>query len=148
MFKRLISTSTDPVATILRLILGLVMFGHGAQKALGLFGGYGFAGTMGFFTQQLHIPALLAFLAIVAEFAGSVALLAGVLTRVAAFGIFSIMLVAVVLVHSHFGFFMNWGGTLHGEGFEYHLLAMAMAVALMIRGGGALSVDRSLSARA
>lgn len=147
MFRKLIQTDADPVATLLRLTLGLVIFPHGAQKALGLFGGYGFAGTMGFFTGQMHIPALFAFLAIAAEFAGSLGLISGALTRVAAFGVFCNMLVATVLVHWKVGFFMNWYGSQQGEGYEYHLLAMGLAVAVMIRGGGAASVDRALSRR-
>jgi len=146
-FRKLIQTDADRVATLLRLTLGLVIFPHGAQKALGLFGGYGFAGTMGFFTGQMHIPALFAFLAIAAEFAGSLGLISGALTRVAAFGVFCNMLVATVLVHWKVGFFMNWYGSQQGEGYEYHLLAMGLAVAVMIRGGGAASVDRALSRR-
>lgn len=147
MFRKLIQTGPDPVATLLRLVLGVVMLPHGLQKAFGLFGGYGFSGTMGYFTGQMHIPALFAFLAIAAEFAGSLGLLGGVLTRVAAFGIFCNMLVATVLVHRPVGFFMNWYGSQQGEGYEYHLLAMGIAVALMIRGGGSASVDRVLSER-
>ena len=147
MFKRIIATNTDITTTILRLILGAVFFPHGAQKMLGWFGGYGFTGTMGFFTGAMHIPALFAFLAIAAEFFGGIGLLFGFLTRIAAFGILTNMVVAVVMVHSHFGFFMNWTGQQKGEGYEYHLLALAIAVVLMIRGGGAVSVDRLLSAR-
>ena len=145
MFRQLIHTTDDAVATFLRLVLGLVIFPHGAQKALGMFGGYGYTGTMGFFTQQLHIPALFAFLAIVAEFAGSLGLITGLLTRVAAFGVLCNMLVATVLVHLPNGFFMNWGGNQKGEGFEYHLLAMGIAIAVIVRGGGSASVDRVLS---
>lgn len=147
MFRKLLHTDADPVATLLRLTLGLVIFPHGAQKALGLFGGYGFTGTMGFFTGQLHIPAVFAFLAIAAEFAGSLGLITGLLTRVAAFGVFCNMLVAAVLVHRPVGFFMNWFGTQQGEGYEFHLLAMGLALAVMIRGGGAASADRALSQR-
>ena len=147
MFRKLIQTDADPVATLLRLTLGIVIFPHGAQKALGLFGGYGFTGTMGFFTGQLHIPALFAFLAIAAEFAGSLGLISGLLTRVAAFGIFCNMLVATALVHWNVGFFMNWYGAQQGEGYEYHLLAMGLALAVMIRGGGAASADRALRQR-
>jgi putative oxidoreductase len=141
-WTRFLHTKDDALATFLRLVLGVVIFPHGAQKALGLFGGYGFSGTMGFFTQQLHIPALFAFLAIAAEFAGSLGLITGTLTRVAAFGIFCNMLVATVLVHAPVGFFMNWTGKQLGEGYEYHLLAMGLAIAVMVRGGGKLSVDR------
>ncbi len=106
----LVRTRPEWATTLLRLTLGVVMFPHGAQKLLGWFGGYGFSGTMGFFTQQMHIPALFAFLAIMAEFAGSLGLITGLLTRVAAFGIAVNMVVALVLVHSHVGFFMNWYG--------------------------------------
>lgn len=125
----------------------MVFFAHGAQKALGWFGGYGFSGTMGFFTGMLHIPAPFAVLAIAAEFLGGLGLIFGLLTRVAAFGIFCNMLVAVAMVHHQFGLFMNWTGTQKGEGFEFHLLALAMTAFLMIRGAGAVSVDRLLSAK-
>ena len=113
---------------------------------LGWFGGYGFHGTMGFFTGAMHIPAVFAFLAIIAEFFGALGLITGLLGRVAAFGIFCVMAVAVAMIHAHVGFFMNWNGvTPPAEGFEYHLLAMAMAVAVMIKGSGALSLDRMIS---
>ncbi len=145
MFDRITNTKDDFVVTILRLALGSVFFAHGAQKVLGWFGGYGFRGTFGFFTQQMHIPAPLAVLAIAAEFLGGIGLIIGLLGRVAAFGIACNMGVAVVLVHRHFGFFANWSGTQQGEGFEYHILAIVIALAIMIRGSGALSLDRSLS---
>jgi putative oxidoreductase len=127
-------------------MLGLVMFPHGAQKMLGWFGGHGFSGTMGFFTHQ-GIPAPLAFLAIAAEFFGGLGLIVGFLSRIAAFGVLCNMAVAVLTVHFHNGFFMNWAGTNKGEGFEYHLLAIAMALAVMIGGAGAPSVDRALRVR-
>ena len=114
---------------------------------LGWFGGYGFAGTMGFFTGVMHIPALFAFLAIAAEFFGGLGLIFGFLTRITAFGIFSNMVVAVAMVHRHFGFFVNWTGAQKGEGYEYHLLVLAITAFLMIRGAGAASVDRMLSLR-
>jgi putative oxidoreductase len=145
MFRKLINTTDDPAITVLRLIFGVVFFAHGAQKTLGWFGGYGFSGTMGFFTQQAHIPAALAFLAICAEFLGGIGLLLGLFGRVAAFGICCNMLVAIFTVHWHFGLFANWFGNQRGEGIEYHLLAIAIALAIMIKGSGALSVDRALS---
>lgn len=145
MFRKLINTAGDPAITILRLVLGVVFFAHGAQKALGWFGGYGFTGTMGFFTQVMHIPAPFAFLAISAELLGSIGLILGFLGRVAAFGIGCNMVVAVAMVHRHFGLFANWAGNQKGEGIEFHLLALAMALAIMIKGSGALSVDRALS---
>ena len=145
MFRKLISTSDDYTYTMVRLVLGVVFFAHGAQKMLGWFGGYGFSGTMNFFTQMMHIPAPLAFLAICAEFFGGLGLLVGLLGRVAAFGIAMNMLVAIFTVHIHYGFFANWFGQQKGEGFEYHLLAIALALVVMIKGSGALSIDRALS---
>jgi putative oxidoreductase len=145
MFRKLISTSDDYTYTVVRLVMGIVFFAHGAQKMLGWFGGYGFSGTMGFFTQQMHIPAPFAFLAICAEFFGGLGLLAGLLGRVAAFGISMNMLVAIFTVHLPNGFFANWTGQQKGEGFEFHLLAIALAFVVMVKGSGALSVDRWLS---
>jgi putative oxidoreductase len=145
MIRKILATDDDIAITILRVTLGIVFFPHGAQKMLGWFGGFGFSGTMGFFTNTLHIPAPFAFLAIAAEFFGSLGLILGFLTRIAAFGIAVNMLVAILTVHSAVGFFMNWNGTQRGEGFEYHLLVLAITAALMIRGAGALSVDRALT---
>jgi len=101
MTQKLTATENDVDLAILRLVLGIVFFAHGAQKMLGWFGGYGFAGTMGFFTNMMHIPAVFAFLAIAAEFFGGRGLILGFLTRVAAFGILVNMVVAVAMVHSH-----------------------------------------------
>src|SRR5215469_8993759 len=144
MFGKLLATSDDWVLALQRLVMGIVFFAHGAQKALGWFGGYGFSGTMGFFTQQMHIPAVFAFLAICAEFLGGLGLILGLLGRVAAFGIACNMVVAVLMVHGANGLFMNWTGQQKGEGFEFHLLALAIAVTLMVRGSGALSVDHAI----
>lgn len=145
MLKKLIHTPNDTTALVARLTLGVVMFPHGAQKVLGWFGGYGFSGTMGFFTGQMGIPAVFAFLAILAEFAGALGLITGLLSRVAAFGIASVMLVAIFMGHLDHGFFMNWFGNQKGEGYEYHLLAIGLALIVMIRGGGKYSVDQKLS---
>jgi putative oxidoreductase len=145
MLKMLFQTEDDKVLTILRLVLAVVFLAHGSQKMLGWFGGYGFKATMGFFTQTMHIPAALAFLAISAEFFGGLGLLLGLLSRVAAFGITVNMLVAVFMTHLPNGFFMNWTGQQKGEGFEFHLLVIALTLALMIRGAGAFSLDRAIS---
>ena len=145
MIRKFFATDDSAATAILRLVLGLVFFAHGAQKMLGWFGGYGFSGTMGFFTGTMHIPTPLAFLAIAAEFFGGLGLILGFLTRIAAFGIAVNMLVAIATVHGAFGFFMNWTGTQKGEGFEYHLLVLAITAFLMIRGAGAYSVDRALA---
>jgi putative oxidoreductase len=145
MLRRLFVTDDNTATAILRLVLGVVIFAHGAQKMLGWFGGYGFSGTMGFFTGQMHIPAPFAFLAIAAEFFGGLGLILGFLTRIAAFGIAVNMIVAIATVHGPFGIFMNWSGAQKGEGFEYHLLVLAMTAFLMIRGAGALSIDRAIA---
>jgi len=145
MIRRLYATDDSTATSILRLVLGVIFFAHGAQKLLGWFGGFGFTGTMNLFTSMLHIPAPLAFLAIAAEFFGGIGLIVGFLTRIAAFGIGVNMLVAIMTVHGAFGFFMNWTGTQKGEGFEFHLLVLAIVGFLMIRGAGAFSLDRVLS---
>ena len=147
MMNKLFATDDSNAAAMLRLVLGVVFFAHGAQKMLGWFGGFGFSGTMGFFTGAMHIPAPLAFLAIAAEFFGSLGLILGFLTRIAAFGIATNMIVAIWTVHRSFGFFMNWAGTQKGEGFEFHLLVLAMAGFLMVRGAGAWSVDGAIAKR-
>ena len=142
--------ATDTHSTILtaqRALLGAVMFPHGAQKLLGWFGGYGFEGTMGFFTQQVGLPAPLALLVILAESIGALLLIVGLGTRLAAFGISAVMLGAVATTHASFGFFMNWFGNQPGEGFEFHLLALALAVPLVIAGGGRYALDSWVRAR-
>lgn len=130
-----------------RVLLGLVIFPHGAQKLLGWFGGYGFSGTMGFFTGTLHLPAPLALLVILGESLGALGLIAGAGTRLAAFGISAIMAGAVLTTHAQFGFFMNWFGAQKGEGFEYHLLVLALSLPLVIWGGGRFAVDALVKAR-
>jgi len=145
MFKKILNTLNDFMLTIVRVTLGLTMFAHGAQKMLGWFGGYGFSGTMGFFTHQMEIPAPLAFLAIAAEFFGGLGLIFGLLGRVAAFGAIINMIVAAILVHIPNGFFMNWFANQKGEGFEYHLLAIALGLTILVKGSGAFSIDRLVS---
>jgi len=145
MLRKLLVTDENTATVILRFVLGVVFFAHGAQKMLGWFGGYGFSKTMAYFTGPAHIPPVLAFLAIAAEFFGGLGLMFGFLTRIAAFGISVNMLVAIATVHGASGFFMNWTGAQKGEGFEYHLLVLAMTAFLLIRGGGAYSLDRALT---
>ncbi|ABA87285.1 DoxX family protein [Syntrophotalea carbinolica DSM 2380] len=145
MLRTLCTTDNDLGSLVLRVILGGVFFPHGAQKALAWFGGHGMAPTVAFFDQAFGVPAALAYLVIAAEFLGAIALVLGLLTRFAAFGIFAVMAGAIYLVHWQNGFFMNWTGSQQGEGIEYHLLVLGMALALMIRGGGRASFDRVLS---
>lgn len=143
--KALFQTDDAWSRLVLRAVLGIVMLPHGAQKLLGWFGGFGFAGTMGFFTEQMYIPTVLAFLVIMAESFGSLGLIVGFLTRVAAFGIACIMIVAIAMVHWPHGFFMNWFGKQAGEGFEYHLLALGIAIVVMLDGGGKWSADQVIA---
>jgi putative oxidoreductase len=145
--KAMFDTDENWGGFILRLTLGLVMFPHGAQKLLGWYGGFGFSGTMGFFTETMHLPWLVAFLVIVGESFGSVALLLGLLTRFTA-GIFIvIMLGAITTSHLPNGFFMNWFSKQQGEGYEYHLLVIGIAAALLVTGAGRWSIDREISDR-
>lgn len=145
--RYLLGTDADPGALIARLALAGVFFPHGAQKVLGWFGGYGFSGTYGFFTQQMGIPAPFALAAILTEFLAPFALLLGLGSRAAALGIAAIMVVATLTVHLEHGFFMNWFGGQKGEGFEYHLLALALALVVVVKGGGLGSLDAKLAKR-
>ena len=124
-----------------RVVLGCVMFPHGAQKLLGWFGGFGFTGTMSYFTGTAGLPWIIAFLVIVGEVFGSLGLITGFLTRLSAFGIICIMTGAITMLHWPNGFFMNWFGKQAGEGFEFHLLVIGICISLLIFGGGKYSVD-------
>ena len=143
--KFLLKTNNSFAPTLARLTLGIVMFPHGAQKVLGWFGGPGFSGAYHAFTQQMHIPAVFAVLAIAAEFLGSLGLITGFLSRIAAFGIAVNMAVAIAMAHHANGFFMNWYGNQKGEGFEYHILAIGLALIVMIYGAGKASVDAAIA---
>ena len=145
MLRGLCSTENDTGSLILRVVLGGVFLPHGAQKALGWFGGHGLTPTVDFFNQAFGVPAPLTYLVIAAEFLGAIALILGLLTRFAAFGMFAVMAGAIYLAHWQNGFFMNWAGKQAGEGIEYHLLVMGMALALIVQGGGRASLDRLLS---
>ncbi len=144
--RKLLATSNDLVLTLLRIALGVVMLPHGMQKMFGCYGGRGPEATLAGFAR-MGIPEPLGWLVILAESVGAVLLLVGLGTRVAALGVLAIFLVAALSVHLPNGFFMNWGGKQAGEGIEYFLLGIPLAFALVIRGGGALSLDRFLSTR-
>lgn len=143
--RSLLSTNDDWALTFVRVALGAVFLPHGLQKTIGWFGGPGYGPTMSMFEAYMHIPALLAFLAIMAELLGGIGLILGLLTRVAAFGIAVNMVVAIIVLNHQFGPFMNWTGKQAGEGYEFHVLCIAMALALMLKGGGAASVDGALT---
>jgi len=141
MLTWMLGTESDWVVTIGRIVLGVVFFAHGAQMALGWFGGSGLQGTVRVFREHLRIPAPLAVLAVAAEFLGGLGLIVGLLSRVAALGIAVVMSVALVAVHRKFGFFMNWFGEKKGHGIEYHVLVLALALIVIIKGAGAFSLD-------
>jgi putative oxidoreductase len=145
MIKKIFATDDHISGTILRVLLGLVFLPHGLQKLLGWFGGAGFSASLKGLSSGHNLPLIIAVLPILAESIGALALISGFFTRIAAFGIAVDMIVAVGLVHLKNGFFMNWGGKHPGEGFEYHILAVAIALALMIMGGGRWSVDRAIA---
>ena len=145
---RVIDTPADLGAAIARVALALVIFPHGAQHALGWFGGYGFAGTHAWMTKTLGFPAPLAALAITTELLAPLALVLGAGGRIAALGVVGIMLGAIS-THVPNGFFMNWFGTLAAgqEGFEYHLLVLALCAVVLTTGSGRLSLDRIITRR-
>lgn len=144
---RLFATDNSRVLFAQRLVLALVIFPHGAQKLLGWFGGYGFSGTMGYLTEGAGLPYPVALTVVLAESLGAVALAFGLLSRVTAAGIAAVMVGAVLTVHLQAGFFMNWTGAQAGEGFEYHLLALALAIPIVVKGGGAWAVDQAIARR-
>ena len=142
MISNLFSTSPDWTLTLIRVILGVVFFAHGAQKVLGWFGGSGLKGTLHMMHDHLHLPIPVAILSVMSEFLGGAGLIVGLLGRVAAVGVCLTMVSAIVMVHWRNGLFMNWFGDRKGHGFEYHLLALALAIAIVARVSGAASLDR------
>jgi putative oxidoreductase len=145
MLHHLIKTSNQPAPVLARVTLGLVLLPHGAQHVLGWFGGYGFEGTLGWMTATLGFPAPLAVVALVTEITAPFFLILGLGARIAALGVIGLMMGAL---STHFGngFFMNWFGTLPAgkEGFEYHLIALALAGTVVLQGSGAWSLDQLL----
>ena len=144
MLLDLLSTNPDWTLTLVRTILGIVFFAHGAQKLLGWFGGPGLKETLRTMHETLGLPAPLAFAALAAEFFGGLGLIAGLFSRVAAIGIAVVMFTAIVMVNGRYGLFLNWFGDRKGHGYEYHLLAIALANVIIVRGSGAMSLDRLL----
>lgn len=139
--KSLLKTnSNDTAALILRVTLGLIMLPHGAQKLFGWFGGFGFSGTMGFFTESVGLPWIIALLFVLAESIGSILLVLGIGTRIIAV-VFAVIMAGAAYTHSSYGFFINWFGNQAGEGIEFHLLTLAVAIVVAIAGGGKASSD-------
>ena len=144
--QRLVATGDSLAPLFLRLALGVTMFPHGAQKLLGWFGGFGFTGSMGYFTGTVGLPWVVGLLVILGEFFGALMLIAGVGTRFAAASLAVIMAGAAWQCRVN-GFFMNWFGNQKGEGLEFFFLAIGIALALTVLGGGKWSVDSRLAAR-
>ena len=145
MLKKLLTTSNEWQLTVMRLAVGIMILPHGMQKTFGTFGGPGFSAMMAGFTGPGHIPTVFAFLAIMAELLGGIGLILGLLTRIAAFGVLCNMVVGALLVNLPNGLFMNWTGRQKGEGFEFHILAIALLIAVMTKGAGPLSVDKAIA---
>jgi len=145
MFKKLLSTNSNTGIAVVRILLGVALFPHGAQKLLGWFGGYGFTGTMGFLTGTAHLPYIIALLVIIIEFFGALLLIAGFATRFVALAVIIQFIGIILTSHLQNGFFMNWSGAQAGEGFEYHILVLAIALALLINGAGNWSVDKAIA---
>ena len=144
MKNNIFKTNNDWSGFILRLTIGIILFPHGSQKMLGNFGGYGFSGTMDYFTDVLHLPWIIAFLVIFIEFVGAIALILGIASRIWAASIIVLMTGIILSSHLDNGFFMNWFGNQKGEGFEYHLLVIGLCAAIIVNGGGKYSLDRKL----
>ena len=145
LLRRALATDNDSAPLVARLALGAILFPHGAQHALGWFGGYGFSGTLAWMTGTLGFPAPLAALGIASELVAPLLLVAGVGGRLAA-GLLFFHMAFAASTHVENGFFMNWFGALSTgqEGFEYHLLALALALVVVIAGSGRWSLDRTL----
>lgn len=142
MKQKLFSTPDSWTIAILRIVLGAAIFPHGAQKLFGWFGGYGFEGTMGYFTGTVGLPWIIGFAVIILEFFGAIALILGFGVRIIAASYIVLALGIVFSSHIQHGFFINWFGNQMGEGYEYFLLWIAMAIALLLNGGGKFSLDR------
>jgi putative oxidoreductase len=142
--RRILATNNSLAMFLVRLGLGVAILPHGLQKVFGLFGGPGFSGSIHFLTG-MRIPLWLALLVIIAESLGALGLIVGFLTRIAAIGIVGDMIGAAYMVHYHNGFFMNWSGQQRGEGIEYHILAIAMGLAIIVAGAGRWSLDRRIA---
>lgn len=142
--NNIIKTEQSTAVLIVRIVLGLVIFSHGAQSLIGWFGGTGFTNTMYYLTSIMQLPYIIALSVILLQFFGSILIILGVLVRPVALAISGMFVGMIVTVHLDHGFFMNWFGDKLGEGFEYHILVLALCAALMIEGAGRFSFDRLL----
>lgn len=145
MLQKLFKTNNDYTGLLLRFAIGIVLFPHGAQKLLGWYGGYGYTGTMQFFTETVGLPWIIGLLVIVIEFFGSLLVLMGLGSRLAAVMIFFLSVGIIFTSHIQYGFFINWSGNQKGEGYEYFLLLIGLCLALLVNGSGKLSLDKLLA---
>lgn len=145
LFKKLITTHPNLGFSIARLALGLVIFPHGAQKLLGLFGGYGYSGTMESLTTQMGLPSIVAFSVIMIEFFGSISLVLGLFSRFWALSLAGMFTGIIITTQLEHGFFMNWYGNQAGEGYEYSLLVIGLALTILANGSGKWSIDTLIS---
>lgn len=144
MINRMLYTESNWGGLIARLTLGIVLFPHGAQKMLGWFGGYGFNGTMDAFTSQMGLPWIVAFAVILIEFIGSISLILGFASRLWALAFAGLFAGIIYTNHLEHGFFMNWFGNQAGEGYEYALLIIGIALAVLINGSGKYALDSQI----
>ena len=141
----LLATSPSWAITVVRVVLGVIFFAHGAQKVLGWFGGYGLKGTTGYL-RSLGLPLAVAYLVCFFELFGGIGLVLGLLTRLSALAVAIVMVGAIAKVHWANGLFINWSLTPNkGHGYEANLGFLAMAVACLLAGGGALALDAWLA---
>ena len=146
MAKKLFFTNNDISIAILRITLGIVMLGHGLQKAFGLFGGFGWTNTVHYFTDTVGVPAALGGFIILIETVGALLLIFGFAGRIQAALMIAVITGAFFVDHLPNGFFMNWNMEANkGEGWEYFILLFALAIIVLIKGGGKASIDAALT---
>jgi putative oxidoreductase len=139
MIETLLQTNADYVFTLVRIIAGIIIFPYGMQKLFPWFGAWGIKKSL----QQLtlrKIPKFIAWLIIIGQSFGSIALVAGFLGRIAAGGLF-IIFTGALIVHLPDGWAMNWFGEKKGEGIEYHVMLLTLLLIVIVRGSGAISID-------
>ncbi|MEQ3656248.1 MAG: DoxX family protein [Dokdonia sp.] len=145
LFRTFVKTNPNIGFSIARFTLGLVIVPHGAQKLVGLFGGYGYSATIEMFTTQMGLPSLVAFSVIMIEFFGSISLILGLFSRFWALSLAAMFTGIIITTQIEHGFFMNWYGNQAGEGYEYSLLVIGLALSVLLNGSGKWSIDSLIS---
>jgi putative oxidoreductase len=145
MIRKIVETDrTDVTSFVLRIILAGVIFLHGLQKLTGAFGGYGFDGTMNYFTGTVGLPWSLGVVVILVESIGMIFLAIGFMTRAIAF-VLVIIMAGAAFMHYQNGFFMNWFNNQAGEGLEFFIITCALSLNSIIKGAGKFSIDSLFS---